>query len=126
MLTAPRTKPTIHRTLASLRRAGFDQVHVFAEPDSWIPDEFRHLPVTCHGRKLGVLGNFCTSLTTLFMLEPRADCYAIFQDDIEVAEGLRAWCDTQFWPQAMRDSSRSTRAGSTMRNQRMADTSNRK
>jgi capsular polysaccharide biosynthesis protein len=57
------------------------------------------LQVTWHGRKLGNLGNFRPSLTTLFMLEPRADCYVIFQDDIEVAEGLRAWCDTQFWPQ---------------------------
>ena len=27
-----------------------------------------------------------------------ADCYALFQDDIEVARGLRAWCDEQFWP----------------------------
>ena len=98
MLTAPREKSTIDRTLASLCRAGFDQVHIFAEPGSRIPGEFRHLPVTYQGRKLGNLGNFCTSLITLFMQEPRADCYAIFQDDIEVAAGLKTWCDTEFWP----------------------------
>jgi glycosyltransferase involved in cell wall biosynthesis len=73
-------------------------VHIFAEPGSWVPQEFAHLPRTVHGRPLGNLGNFYTSLASLGMLEPHADCYAIFQDDVEVARGLRAWCDGQFWP----------------------------
>ena len=99
LLTAPRGEPTIDRTLRSLRRAGFDEVHVFAEPGSWIPAEFDHLPVTLHGGKLGELGNCYTALATLAMLQPHADCYAIFQDDVEAAQGLRAWCQQEFWPQ---------------------------
>lgn len=99
LLTAPRPKPTIRHTFQSLQDAGFKSVHVFAEPGSWIPEELRCLPITVHGRPLGNLGNFLTSLATLFVMHPNADCYAIFEDDIEVARGLRPWCDRQFWPQ---------------------------
>jgi glycosyltransferase involved in cell wall biosynthesis len=99
LLTAPRPIPTIDRALLSLAAGGFSSVHIFAEPGSWIPDQFAHLPRTVHGRPLGNLGNFYTSLASLLMLEPGADCYAIFQDDIEVAQGLRSWCDGEFWPE---------------------------
>lgn len=99
VLTAPRPKPTIRETLRSLRAGGFESVHVFAEPGSWIPEEFRSLPLTVHGQTLGNLGNFFTSLMALYMTDPRADCYAVFQDDVEVARGLRPWCDGEFWPQ---------------------------
>jgi len=98
LVTAPRSKPTIHHALKSLQAAGFDEIHIFAEPDSWIPRKFRHLPVTVHGRTLGTVGNFYTSLATLSMTQPRADCYVIFQDDIEVPAGLRNWCEQEFWP----------------------------
>ena len=94
----PRPVPTVDRALLSLANAGFSSVHIFAEPGSWVPDQFAHLPRTVHGRSLGNLGNFYTSLASLLMLEPGADCYAIFQDDVEVALGLRAWCDGQLWP----------------------------
>ncbi|HUT94804.1 MAG TPA: glycosyltransferase [Thermoguttaceae bacterium] len=99
VLTAPRGRPTLHRTLNSLQEAGFPSVHVFAEPGSWIPQEFRKLPVTTHGQELGNLGNFFTSLVALYMMNPRADCYALFQDDVEAARGLRRWCDCEFWPE---------------------------
>jgi glycosyltransferase involved in cell wall biosynthesis len=99
LLTAPRPIPTIERALASLAGAGFWPVHIFAEPGSWIPEHWARLPRTVHGRSLGNLGNFYTSLASLLMLDPAADCFAIFQDDIEVAQGLRAWCDSQLWPE---------------------------
>ncbi len=99
VITAPRKHPTIHRTLKSLHAAGFDSAHLFAEPGSWIPKEFRRFPVTVHGRALGNLGNFFSSLVALYFADPHAECYAIFQDDVELAEGLRSWCDGQFWPQ---------------------------
>lgn len=98
MITAPRPEPTIGPALRSLRRAGFDDVHLFAEPDSTVPAEFAHLPVTRHGRRLGTLGNFYSALTGLYMLRPHAGYFAVFQDDVEVAEGLRAWCDGEPWP----------------------------
>jgi len=98
LLTAPRPEPTIRRTLKSLQEAGFESVHIFAEPGSWIPEEFCGLPVTVHGQVLGNLGNFFSSLVSLYMASPQADCFAVFQDDIEAARGLRPWCDREFWP----------------------------
>jgi glycosyltransferase involved in cell wall biosynthesis len=98
LLTAPRPESTVHRALRSLKAAGFERVHVFAEPGSWIPEQFRDLPVTMHGETLGNLGNFYACIVGLYMTQPLADCYAVFQDDVEVARGLRPWCDRQFWP----------------------------
>ena len=86
MITAPRAEPTIHRALTSLLNGGFDALHIFAEPGSYIPAEFDHLPITYHGRRLGNLGNFVAALTCLFMAQPDAERYAIFQDDVEIAE----------------------------------------
>lgn len=98
VLTAPRPTPTIAETLRSLARAGFSDLHLFAEPGSWIPDEFAHLPRTRHGRRLGNVGNFHTTLTTLLFLEPEADAFVVFQDDVEAPPGLREWCEREFWP----------------------------
>lgn len=98
LITAPRSSPTLARTLLGLERAGFDRVHIFAEPGVTIPDEFRHLPVTQHHQRLGNFGNFYTALTTLSKSDPLADCVALFQDDIEPAEDLKAWCERTLWP----------------------------
>ncbi|MEX2559122.1 MAG: hypothetical protein WD403_04365, partial [Pirellulales bacterium] len=98
LLTAPRPVPTIRRSMASLRRAGFDRVHVFAEPGSWIPEEAAPWPVTIHPSRLGILANFYSSLAALYRLDPHAGCYCIFQDDVLAAEGLKSWCDGQLWP----------------------------
>jgi glycosyltransferase involved in cell wall biosynthesis len=99
MLTAPRDAPTIHQTLASLHAAGFTQVHIFAEPGSWIPRMASDLRVVLHERRLGNLTNFYNALVTLLEQAPDADTFAIFQDDVHVAEGTRAWCESEFWPQ---------------------------
>jgi glycosyltransferase involved in cell wall biosynthesis len=98
LLTAPRPQPTIEETLSNLRAAGFPEIHVFAEPGSFVPAATPGLFVTQHGRTLGNLGNFYSSLAALYMTEPRADCFALFQDDIEAATGLREWCENEFWP----------------------------
>lgn len=98
LLTAPRPESTIGTTLRGLLDAGFEDIQIFAEPGSSVPREFAHLPRTVHGRKLGNVANFFTSLASLFLGQPEADAYALFQDDIEPARGLRAWCEDQFWP----------------------------
>jgi glycosyltransferase involved in cell wall biosynthesis len=98
LITAPRPEPTIETTLRSAGRAGFGPVHIFAEPGSLIPESARHLPCTRHGQTLGNLGNFYAALAGLFLHEPTADRYLVLQDDLELAAGLRAWCDSQPWP----------------------------
>ncbi len=98
MLTAPRAEPKIEQTLDSLRNAGFEDVHIFAEPEAWIPERFSHLPVTKRPQRFGNFLNFYSCLSTLTCQHPDADAYAIFQDDIQLATGLRQWCEEQLWP----------------------------
>ncbi|MEZ6132652.1 MAG: glycosyltransferase [Planctomycetaceae bacterium] len=99
LLTAPRDEPQIARTLDSLRDAGIADLHIFAEPGSWIPDRYQHLPTTHRTSRLGNLLNFYDCLTTLLRDHPSADVFAVFQDDIRAARGLKHWCDQEFWPQ---------------------------
>ncbi len=98
VLTAPRKRKTLEATLHDLRRAGFADIQLFAEPDAEIPAGFQHLPVTRQGRALGVFGNTMTALSALYLSQPHAEAFALFQDDISVADGLRAWCDRELWP----------------------------
>jgi glycosyltransferase involved in cell wall biosynthesis len=98
LMTAPRGRPTIERSLASLQEAGFDSIQVFAEPGSPIPASCDSKSVTMHPRRLGTLLNFYSSADWLLQKYPRAQAIAIFQDDIEVASGLKRWCDEEFWP----------------------------
>jgi len=98
LMTAPRPKPTIEHTLSSLQEAGFEAIHVFAEPGSWLPRQCHHLSVTVNPERLGSLLNLYSSLAALLSSQPEAEAFAVFQDDIEAAHGLRQWCDEQLWP----------------------------
>lgn len=98
MLTAPRKNETLTKSLTSLKQAGFEDVQLFAEPGVVVPDVFQHLPITRNGRSLGVFGNTMAALSSLYLSQPTATAYALFQDDITVAAGLKAWCEDEFWP----------------------------
>ena len=98
MLTAPRREPTIEQTLHSLKLAGFDNVHIFAEPGARIPDCCRHFRITQRPQQFGNFLNFYSCLTTLLSEHPTADAYAVFQDDIELASGLKDWFEDECWP----------------------------
>ncbi len=98
MLTAPRTNSRIETSLFSLRRAGFENIRVFAEPNTPIPTDVDSALVTRRSRRHGNMLNFYACLSTLLEETPGADAYAVFQDDIVAAIGLRQWCEEQFWP----------------------------
>jgi len=98
MLTAPRGEPKIEQTLDSVFRAGFEHVHLFAEPGAWIPECDHALTITQRAHRFGTFLNFYSALTSLLHDQPDADAYVIFQDDIVLAEGLREWCENQLWP----------------------------
>jgi glycosyltransferase involved in cell wall biosynthesis len=98
VLTAPRTSPTLPATLDSLHAAGFENLDLFAEPGAVVPAGFSGLPLVRHARRLGPLRNFCFAARALLASCPNVDCYAIFEDDVSAARGLRAWCDQEFWP----------------------------
>ena len=98
VLTAPRQHSTLAATLTSLHDGGFDDCHVFAEPYVNVPTGWAYLRLTRHAARLGQLRNFVFAANALLDEQPGADCYAIFEDDISAARGLRGWCDRQFWP----------------------------
>jgi glycosyltransferase involved in cell wall biosynthesis len=98
LTTAPRPNPTIERTLSSLQAAGFETIHIFAEPGTRLPRPSNHLPVVVNPQRLGTLLNLYSSLAALLASLPSADAFAVFQDDIDAAHGLKQWCDEQFWP----------------------------
>ncbi|GEM_PF-1001352 len=98
MLTAPRRDPRIESTIESLIHAGFENIHIFAEPGAWIPEKGQSLRITHRPRRFGNFLNFYSCLCTLLEESPNADAYAVFQDDIQLAAGLRSWCEEQLWP----------------------------
>jgi glycosyltransferase involved in cell wall biosynthesis len=98
VLTAPRTPPTLAAALDSLHRAGFEGIHLFAEPQAAIPASAGGLPLVRHAQRQGPLRNFCFAARALLDAHPDADCYAVFEDDVSAALGLRRWCDGELWP----------------------------
>ncbi len=98
VLTAPRRVPMLAATLRSLESAGFERLHIFAEPGSAIPPEANGHRVETQPRRLGNFVNFYRALATLYRQNDRADGVLIFQDDIEVAAGLKGWCDAELFP----------------------------
>jgi len=98
LLTAPRAEPLLRPTLRSLHEAGFDRLLIFAEPGSPIPAEARGHEVEIHDRCLGNFTSFYNALASLYRRAPDARGVLLFQDDIEVAAGLKAWCDAMLFP----------------------------
>lgn len=94
-----RRKTLLPRTLKSLSEAGFDDPHLFIDgeedPIPW-RGEF-NLDATAHHPKLGTVGNWVTALWVLHLLDPHADRYAIFQDDVSFCLGLREYLEATPW-----------------------------
>lgn len=81
LTTAPRPVPILKRTLASLKRSGFDDVRVFDDA----------------GRK-GAWPNWLEAVRTLLEQHPEADALLLCQDDAVLCRGLRAYLDRTLWP----------------------------
>lgn len=80
--TCPRKVSTLHATLNALDRAGWDEPLI-------IDDQ--------HKRR-GAAGNWLVALTDLYIQQPNAQRYAIFQDDIDVRAHARAVVDALEMP----------------------------
>lgn len=90
---------TLPGTLRSLASAGFDAPHLFVDGcengESW-SREFE-LPVTCRDVPVRTFGNWVLSLWELYLRNPSADRYAIFQDDVILSRNLREYLDSVPW-----------------------------
>ena len=85
------------RTLESLSAAGFDKPRLFVdgESDAKLYEHFG-LDVTTRYPKIRTFGNWLLSLWELYLRNPNADRYAIFQDDLVTYKNLKSYlnlCD---------------------------------
>ena len=98
--TAPRRSPTLGRTLASLRRAGWNTIRLFAEPGSLLPDPrvATELSVIRRESTLGAWPNWYLGLAELYQRDPLADAYLMVQDDVVFCANLRSFLEATLWP----------------------------
>lgn len=90
-----RREDVLPRTLKSLAAAGFDAPRLFVDGEldpAWWQSKF-HLEVTARWPRVRTLRNWWLSLQELWVREPSADRYAIFQDDLTCVGNLRRYLD---------------------------------
>lgn len=88
-----RLETTLPKTLASLEKAGFDNPHLFIDDADTVPDSLCHYPHTTYCPKLNTFGNWVISAWSIYVRNPLADMYAIFQDDLVTYVNLREFLD---------------------------------
>ena len=86
------------RTLASLKVAGFDRPRLFVDGTN---DTNRYqqqfgLEVTCRYPTIRGYGNWALALGELYLRQPHASRYALFQDDIVASRGLREFLEHHY------------------------------
>ncbi len=94
-----RIEDLLPRTLASLARAGFARPRLFVDGVQHA-ESYAHfdLPVTTRWPRLRVAGNWVLTLWELYLREPVADRYAVFQDDVVASAGLREYLEACKYP----------------------------
>jgi predicted O-methyltransferase YrrM len=98
VVTAPRMQPTLLRCLASLSAAGWDSLHLFAEPGVALPIQSEHIRITRRNETIGEWPNWLLGLTELFQRDPTADAYMMVQDDTLFCRGVREFLEAELWP----------------------------
>ena len=90
----------LRKTIASLRQGGFDSPRLFIDGLKNPKDyEEYNLPITIREPPpLKIVGNWVLGMWELFVREPRADRYCLFQDDIEVVKNLRQYLEKCEYP----------------------------
>lgn len=91
-----RLDTTLRPTLESLAAAGFAEPRLFldgvSEKPPWLTE--MRLEATCRMPAIRTHGNWILGLYELYIRDPAADLYAMFQDDIEALPHLRDYLDT--------------------------------
>lgn len=89
--TSYREKATLSRSLKSIERAGWSDVHVFADGECRVP---YRCPITRRVPNVGAFSNWWLSLQELVHRRPEATHYALFQDDVILCRGARERVET--------------------------------
>ena len=93
-----RLNTTALKTLRALTAAGFESPRLFVDGPGGIPEPYCHLEVTQHVPRLRTFGNWVTAAWELYIRSPRADRYAIFQDDFVTYQNLRLYLEKSPYP----------------------------
>jgi len=90
-------------TLNSLAAGGFGgllRLFVDGCRDPKSVEEWCKLPVSTRSQQLGIAGSWMLTLHELYLRQPRADYYLIFQDDVAVLKNLRHYLEQSPLPRA--------------------------
>lgn len=104
LMTVPsRRHDLLPRTMASLDKGGFPLPHLFIDGEedtySW-RNQFGHgLSMTFHNPPLRVYGNWVLGMAELYIREPHADRFAMFQDDFVTSLHLKEYLDHLPYPE---------------------------
>lgn len=91
---------TLERTLSSLAAAGFPEPYIFMD-GTWVeevPDNPRFRNITCRKNPIKIYGNFTLGMWELYIRNPTADLYAMFQDDFVTYKNLRQYLEQCEYP----------------------------
>ena len=87
------------KTLASLCAAGFDSPRLFIDgARNGIEWEKFNLAITLRWPTIRTYGNWILGLAELYIREPEADRYAMFQDDFVTYRNLRSYLEKSPYP----------------------------
>lgn len=90
------------RTLASLRNSGFDRPTLFVDGISHQQAaEWQYsfnLEVVNRYPRIRTVGNWWLAIVELYLRDPFADRYTIFQDDLITSKGLKEYLDKSVYP----------------------------
>lgn len=91
----------LQRTLESLAKGGFPNPRLFIDglPNAMLGETVTKLEVTCHNPPIRIYGNFHLGLSELFIRNPKADYYAMFQDDMVTYVNLRQYLESCEYPE---------------------------
>lgn len=95
-----RINTTFPKTLNSLMWGGFDKPHIFVdgECDPTRYDIFMGLDISCRYPRVSINGHWILSLGELYVRDPHADRYALFQDDFVTYKNVRTYLERIEYP----------------------------
>lgn len=103
--TPARRHTLLETTVSSLKSGGFDKPTIFVDACSnWEAVEYERqyaqygLEIRPRGRRINVYGNMMLALAELYIRQPHAARYALFQDDVVTYQNLRQYLERMPYP----------------------------
>lgn len=93
--TAPRPQHYLDQTLSSLSEAGFEDITIFAEPDTPIPETFSG-PIVHRPKRYGDWTNWATGFYELLLSHPESDLFLMTEDDVIINRFAKTYLESAF------------------------------